>query len=282
MITVIGSVNLDLVARGQTLPTPGETVSGARLARYPGGKGANQALALRRLGAQVRLVACTGEDELAVQALSLLRSDGVDLSRIQTTGHEPTGVALIAVDMHGENQIVVCPGANARLDLTAATCPDITHMMGVLEVPAEALLTAARRASGFIAFNLAPALDVPADLLQTANLLIVNETEEAFYGDKLHQGKARVAVSRGAAGAELLERGKRIAACAPPPVDVVDTTGAGDAFCAALCHSLIERQPPEEALSRAVAAGALACTQPGAQTSLPRMDAVDRLMKTMA
>jgi ribokinase len=279
MITVVGSVNLDFVASGASLPKAGETVTGARLARHPGGKGANQALAARRLGADVRLVAAVGNDDMAEEALKLLRHGGVDLSATQYINGETTGVALIAVSQAGENQIIVCPGANEALDPGDVEGATIEHMMGVLEVPAATLLAAAERATGFVALNLAPAMQVPPALIARANLLIVNETEAAFYGAALHAPGRYVAISLGAAGAELWQDGARIASAAPPPVTVVDTTGAGDTFSAALTVSLIKGKSPEDALTYAVAAGALACTKPGAQPSLPRRAEVEALLK---
>ncbi len=279
MITVVGSVNLDIVAYGKTLPRPGETVTGAKLARHPGGKGANQALAARRLGMEVRLLAAVGNDDMAEEALKLLRSGGVDLAATQYIHGETTGVALIAVSAEGENQIVVCPGANNALDPGDVEGERIEHMMGVLEVPVPVLLAAAQRASGFVALNLAPAMEVPGELLQHANLLIVNETEAGFYGAALHAPGRYVAISLGAAGAELWKDGQKIASARPPEVKVVDTTGAGDTFSAALTVSLIQGTAPEEALRFAVTAGALACTRPGAQPSLPRRSEVEALIK---
>lgn len=279
MITVVGSVNLDIVAYGKTLPRPGETVTGAKLARHPGGKGANQALAARRLGMDVRLLAAVGNDDMAEEALKLLRSGGVDLAATQYINGETTGVALIAVSAEGENQIVVCPGANDALDPGDVEGERIEHMMGVLEVPVPVLLAAAQRAGGFVALNLAPAMEVPGELLQDANLLIVNETEASFYGAALHAPGRYVAISLGAAGAELWKDGQKIASARPPEVKVVDTTGAGDTFSAALTVSLIQGRPAEEALRFAVAAGALACTRPGAQPSLPRRSEVEALIR---
>lgn len=278
MITVIGSINLDIVATGPALPRPGETVGGARLARHPGGKGANQALAARRLGANVQLVGAVGADDMAEEALKLLQAGEVDLANVAHVNGETTGVALIAVDAtSGENLIVVCPGANNVL------CPDdvetlpITDMMGVLEVPVPALLAAAQKATGFVSLNLAPALPVPDELLAEADLISVNETEAEAYGDRLKASAAYVAVSLGAEGAVLYKAGEEIARAAPPRVQVVDTVGAGDTFTAALTVALIEGQSPQEALAFAVTAGALACTRPGAQPSLPHRRDVDAL-----
>jgi len=279
MITVIGSVNLDLVASGAPLPAPGETVTGARLARYPGGKGANQALAAARLGHKVRLVAAVGNDDMAEEALKLLRAGGVDLSATHFLNGETTGVALIAVSPEGENLIVVCPGANNALTAGDVEGETIGHMLGVLEVPVPALIAAAQRATGFVALNLAPALPVPEALLAEADLVVVNETEAAFYGAELHPPGRLVAISLGSAGAELWKSGTRIAAARPPAVQVVDTVGAGDTFFAALSCALIEGRNESAALAFAVAAGAAACTRPGAQPSLPTRAEVEALLK---
>ncbi len=278
MITVVGSVNLDIVAAGETLPRPGETVTGARLARHPGGKGANQALAARRLGADVRLIAAVGNDDMAEEALRLLRAGGVDLSTTQFVEGETTGVALIAVAASGENQIIVCPGANAALDPADTEDESISDMMGVLEVSIGVLMKTVARARGFVALNLAPALSVPDALLKRADLLIVNETEAAFYGEALLVSGGLVAISLGAKGAELWRGGQKIASAAPPEVRVVDTTGAGDTFSAALTVALIEGMAPDAALSFSVAAGALACTKAGAQPSLPYRAEVEALL----
>ena len=278
MITVVGSVNLDLVASGAPLPHPGETVTGARLARYPGGKGANQALAAARLGQKVRLIAAVGNDDMAEEALKLLRAGGVDLSATHFLNGETTGVALIAVSPDGENLIVVCPGANNALTAADSDGETIEHMMGVLEVPVPALLAAARRATGFVALNLAPAMPVPDALLAEADLLVVNEGEAAFYGAALHAPGRYVAISLGADGAELWKGGLQIASAKPPLVRVVDTVGAGDTFCAALTSALVEGMAEDKALAFAVAAGAAACTKPGAQPSLPQRADVEALL----
>ncbi|WP_375208635.1 ribokinase [Hyphomonas jannaschiana] len=278
MITVVGSINLDIVATGPALPRPGETVGGARLARHPGGKGANQALAARRLGAEVLLVGAVGADDMADEALKLLQSGGVDLSQVAHVNGETTGVALIAVDAtSGENLIVVCPGANHVLRPDDVADLPIEHMMGVLEVPVPVLLAAAEKATGFVSLNLAPAMTIPDQLMTMADLLSVNETEAETYGDRLMTCGAMVAVSLGAEGAVLYKDGKEIARAAPPKVQVVDTVGAGDTFTAALTVALIEGKSPQDALAFAVTAGALACTRPGAQPSLPQRRDVDAL-----
>jgi len=276
-ITVVGSVNLDLVATSPRLPTAGETVTGATLARHPGGKGANQALAARRLGAAVRLIGRVGDDAMAEEALALLRAEGVDLGGVGRDPAAATGVALIAVDGSGENQIVVAAGANHAL--TVADLPSVIAdpLIVQLELPIGVVEQAVARAEGFVAANLAPAAAVSFELLTRADLLVVNEGEAAFYGRALDAAR-RVVVTQGARGALLKEGDRVIAQAAPPTVQAVDATGAGDAFVAAITVALLEGRPPEDALRFACAAGALAATRPGAQPSLPDRADVERLL----
>lgn len=266
-IAVLGSINLDLVASAGTLPAPGETVTGAALARHPGGKGANQALAARRLGAEVALYGCVGDDAMGDEALALLAATGVDLSGVVRNPDHPTGVALIAVSAEGENQIVVCSGSNAAV--TAAMDLNADALILQLEVPIPSVVETASRFDGLVVANLAPATPVPETLLARADVIIVNEGEAAAYGPALHQAGGLVALTLGARGAELWQGGERIAAAEPPRIEAVDTTGAGDVFVGALTVALIEGREPEAALRFACAAGALAATRPGAQPSAP-------------
>lgn len=268
-ITVIGSVNLDFVASADKLPAPGETVTGAALARHPGGKGANQALAAARLGAEVVLVGRVGADAMADEALALLEAEGVDLSLVAVDSAVATGVALIAVARDGENQIVVAPGANAAFTPERLTTAAHGALICQLELPAETVARAVAQASGFVCLNLAPAAPLPPETLARADLIVVNETEAAFYGEALHRLPGLIAVTWGARGAGLYRAGELIAAAAPPPVTAIDATGAGDAFVAALTLALLEGQAPPAALAFACTTGGLSATRPGAQPSLP-------------
>jgi ribokinase len=261
-LTVVGSINLDLVARAERLPRPGETVSGATLARYPGGKGANQAVAAARLGADVRLVGAVGPDAAAGEATQELRRARVDLDLQEST--DPTGVALITVDEAGETTIVVAPGANARLEPR----PVDGAVLCQLEIPDETVLAAARQASWFC-LNAAPARSVDVD----PDLLVVNRLEY----ETVSRGKL-VALTLGPEGAVLLENGSEVARAAPPPVNPVDGTAAGDAFTACLVVSHLEGRDWDEALLRACAAGAIAASRPGAQPSLPTATEVDEIL----
>lgn len=277
-IAVLGSVNLDIVATGAKLPSPGETVTNAVLAQHPGGKGANQALAARRLGADVALSARTGKDPNAPLALRLLRESGVELAACRADEAAATGVALIAVAASGENQIVVAPGANATLTPDRMILPKADALIMQLEIPLETVAAAAAAFTGFITLNLAPAAALSPETLARADLIIVNEVEAAFYGAALHAAQGLVAVTYGAKGAALFKGDSKLAEAAPPPIAAVDTTGAGDAFVAALTLALLEDQPLEAALRFACAAGAVTATRAGAQTSLPTRAEVEAIL----
>ncbi|QYF87143.1 ribokinase [Brevundimonas sp. PAMC22021] len=277
-ITVVGSINLDLVARASHLPGAGETVTGATLQRHPGGKGANQALAAEKLGAEVCLIGRVGDDAMAGEALGLMDAIGVDLSGVETDIAAPTGVALIAVDPQGENQIVVAAGANHWV--TPEQLPQRIEgpLIVQLELPIETVEAAVGRATGFVCANLAPAAPVSERLLRRADLIVVNETEAAFYGEGLHRGGGRVVVTKGARGAAMYQRGVEMAWAAAPVVEAMDATGAGDAFVGAITVALLEGMEPVQALRFACAAGAVAATRAGAQPSLPERAEVEVLL----
>jgi ribokinase len=268
-IAVVGSINLDLVARAERLPRPGETLTDATFERIPGGKGANQALAAARLGARVEMHGAVGDDPFADEALALLREGGVDLTGVARVA-EPTGVALILVG-GGENEIVVAPGANRSAEVGDVGGADA--VLCQLEIPVETVAEAARGAR-FFCHNAAPARELPDGLLDEVDLLVVNRYELEAIGD--HDGLT--ALTLGAEGAVLLEGGEEIARAAPPDVDAVDGTAAGDAFTAALLVSLLEGRDRVDALRRACAAGALAASRPGAQPSLPTAREVEDIL----
>jgi ribokinase len=270
-LTVVGSINLDLVTRVSHLPRPGETVSGATLERVPGGKGANQAVAAARLGASVRMVGAVGEDDLAAEALAGLEAANVEL-HVDRRG--TTGVAVILVAEDGENQIAVVPGANATVQPEAVE----GALLCQLEVPIETVVALAERCDGFFCLNAAPARAVPHEVLRRADLVVVNR----FEFDALAEVPRLVALTLGAQGAVLLEEGREVARAVPPRVEAVDGTAAGDAFTGCLVVSLLEQRPREEALRRACAAGALAASRPGAQPSLPTAAEIDSLLAAAA
>jgi ribokinase len=260
-LTVVGSANLDLVAGVERLPRPGETVTDAHLMRAPGGKGANQAVAASRLGADVRFVGAVGEDEFADDALAGLHAAAVELD---VSRRGDTGIALVVVSASGDNQIVVVPGANATVEAVGAG-----NVLCQLEIPVETVEANANAAEWFC-LNAAPAKPVGVE----PDLLVVNRYEHEVNS----RGKL-VAVTLGDEGALLLENGHEVARAAPPRVDAVDGTAAGDAFTACLVVSHLEERDWEEALRRACAAGAIAATRRGAQPSLPTAAEVDAILR---
>ncbi len=262
-LTVIGSINLDLVARVERLPRPGETLAGGDFERFPGGKGANQAVAAAKLGTRVKMIGAVGADVFADEALGGLRHAGVEL---QLQSEDLTGVALILVSDDGENQIVVIPGANARVRPQSPG----GNVLAQMEVPDEVVLAAAQGAD-FFALNASPAhpIDIEPDLL------IVNQFEH----EVVSRGKL-VAVTYGAEGAALFENGVEVARATPPHVTAVDGTAAGDSFAACLVVSLLEGRPRAEALRRACAAGAIAASRRGAQPSLPTATEIEAILES--
>jgi ribokinase len=285
-VAVVGSLNMDLVIRVPELPGPGETVSGGDLFRNPGGKGANQAVAAARLGRRVAMVGCVGDDDAGRALLASLEADGVDRSRVRVVDGVPSGTAFITVSEDGENQIVVSPGANARLtegDVAAAEAALRAARVTLLqlEVPLEAVAAAARTAGGRVVLNPAPVRDLPDELLGLLDVLVPNRVELAqLAGGPVPQtvdeavrlaGRlpARaVVVTLGADGALVVEDGQ--AGHVPAvPVRPVDTTAAGDAFCAGLADALAGGAGLRDAARRAVRVAAAACLRQGAQASLP-------------
>lgn len=269
LLTVVGSVNLDLVTRAKRLPRPGETVTNASFARYPGGKGANQAVAAARLGAEVTFVGCVGSDPFAEEALAGLREAHVDL-RVEAV-EAPTGVASILVDEDGENVIVVAPGANR--EVTAPLLEGDEIVLCQLEIPVETVIGCAEAAGSFW-LNAAPAVPIAASLLERTDVVVANRYELA----ELPATPALAVVTLGEEGAVLLEDGREIARARPPKVEVVDGTAAGDAFVGCLVVSRLEGRPWDEALERSCVAGALAASRAGAQPSLPVAAEIDEIL----
>ncbi|MFZ2102556.1 MAG: ribokinase [Oricola sp.] len=290
MIVVPGSINLDLIARVERLPAPGETVRGPSFVTAPGGKGANQALAARRAGSQVAMVGAVGADAQADGALLLLREGGVDLSRVKTLSGASTGVALIMVDdAKGENIIAVIAGANGEVtaaEVTAAPLEAGDIVLLQMEIPAgavEATLAHARACGAISILNTAPyTTDAPA-LAEMADIVVTNETEFDLLAQALLlQGQDRrermaafvastgrsLVVTLGADGAMATTPEGTFRAAAPK-IDPVDTVGAGDTFCGYLAAALEEGTDWPAALDLAVRAGAAACLKPGAQPAIP-------------
>jgi ribokinase len=299
MITVLGSINMDLIANVSRLPKPGETVAGNHFVTAPGGKGANQALAARRAGATVAMAGACGEDEFAVPALTYLRYDGVNLDRVKSAS-TATGVALIFVSGDGENVIAIVAGANATV-----TAEDARHavaamnrgdiLMQQMEIPPEAIeagLKAAKEKGVLSIINIAPLTADAPRLAKLADIVIANETEfELFAGTNGLSDQAREAemlkinrdsrqtiiVTLGADGVVAARDGKIVRATSLK-IDPVDTVGAGDTFCGYLAAGLDRKLAFDVALQRAAVAGSLACTKPGAQPSTPLATDVDAHM----
>ena len=277
MIAVVGSINLDIVVEVERHPAPGETVLGGDRLELPGGKGANQAVAAARLGAQVAFVGRVGDDDAGRRLRDGLASDGVDVSHVTVDADAPTGMALIAVDRAGENTIVVSSGANARVSaadveaarevLAGAAVTLVQH-----EVPEDAV-AAAIALGRRVVLNPAPARPIVAPV----DVLIPNRGElEALAGrggDPVELARSldsarAVVVTLGNEGAAVIE-GSRVERIPAPRVEVVDTTGAGDAFCGALAQALDAGADLVEAARRAVGAAAESVTKPGAQGGFP-------------
>lgn len=295
MITVFGSINVDLVCRTARLPRPGETVPGSDYVLIPGGKGANQALAARRAGAAVRMVGAVGADDMAAIALDELKREGVDLSAVVTRG-AATGMAIITVDDEAENTIVLSPGANARLtaaDLAAGAMGAGDALLLQMEVPVAESLAAARaaRAAGArVLLSIAPFLPVAREVLAEVDMILLNETEAGdlarHLGLSVGAGGAETVAGLAAAlertviatlGAEgaVAAAGGEILRVAALKIVPVDTTGAGDTFAGVLAALLDEGADLATALAHAAAAGSLSCTKAGAQPSFPRRAAIE-------
>ena len=292
MVVVFGSINLDLVARVPRFAQPGETLAAESFAMHPGGKGANQAVAAARAGSRVTLVGAVGRDAFAAPALADVRASGVDVSAVRAVAG-PTGVALVEVAASGENRILIIAGANALVeanDVSADWLRPSTVVVLQQEIPATAnltLATRARAAGARVVLNAAPERDVDPALLDLAGIVVVNESEmhalaaasglpaepAAFAAGLVRRHGGVAVVTLGARGAIAAgpEAGYALRA---PPVAVVDTTGAGDAFVGALAATIDRGRALPTALAWGVAAGSLACERAGAQPSLPYAAAI--------
>jgi len=300
MITVIGSINLDLIGKVGRLPAPGETVPGERFDTAPGGKGANQALAARRAGAAVRMIGAVGKDAFGGEATVMLAEAGVDLSMVKQAD-AATGVALILVGGDGENMIAVIPGANGTV------LPEVVEATGLQrgeiallqhEIPlqtVEAALDAARKAGAVSVLNTAPFRAEAAAFLGKADYVVANETEFDLYARALSLGggnrEARMrdfAARTGRAiivtlGSEGVMAAKGTETFHVPAMKItpVDTVGAGDTFCGYLAQGLEAGLSLQEAIRRAGVAGSLACLKPGAQPSIPLAEEVEEALRSL-
>ena len=297
MITIFGSINLDLIGGVDRLPRPGETVPGSAFDVAPGGKGANQALAAARAGARVAMIGAVGSDGFSEPALELLHAGGVDLSRVRKV-EGTTGVALILVEAGGENVIAVIPGANATMgERDSATLAfskgDVLLVQLEVPVPAvEAAVRRAREADARVVLNFAPFREDALALIPHATHLVVNESECDLVAralglavGSLEQQATVIArhyamtviVTLGKDGV-LAVAGGRTETAPALKVDAIDTVGAGDTFCGYFAAALAEDMPLAKALTFAAAAGSLACTKAGAQPAIPMRSEVERVL----
>lgn len=298
-VLVGGAINTDLVARVRRAPESGETVTGSDFQIFGGGKGANQALAAARSGAPTSMLGGLGQDDFGRQRRADLEADGIATAGIVAASDRASGVALITVEETGQNRIAYVPGATLAVRPEDATrCfwdSGATLVLTTLELPMDTLLSlysAAIQARARIVLNATPEPELGRELMTRADVLIVNEPESLALLGIAHasgdrdwwnvaetlrgRGARDVIITLGAQGAiASTERGRFSAT--PPPVTVVDTTGAGDAFCGALCARLGRGELLGAALAAGVAAGTLACTMEGAQRSMPRRVDVDAL-----
>lgn len=288
-VLVAGSANLDFVVRATHVPAPGETVLGRTFETFPGGKGANQAVACARAGgAPTRMLLALGEDAFSEPIEASLRAAGVTLEIVRVQDHA-TGVAFVCLSDSAENAITVAPGANGLLRPEhLPSLSGVSHLLLQLETPVasvEAWAAAAHAAGVTVVLNAAPARVLSKSLLDVVDILIVNEGElevlSGVHGDIAAAiavlAVANVVVTLGMRGCCARIGGEWMVQRAFA-VHAIDTTGAGDTFCGTLVAELSREMPVAQALRRACAASALACTRLGAQTGVPRRDEVDRLL----
>ena len=293
-VCVVGSINMDLVVRSPRLPAAGETVIGAAFQQHPGGKGANQAVAAARLGAEVSFVSAVGDDANGGLMLDALASEQVSLEYVETRNGLTTGVALITTDSAGENTIVVASGANAevspqQVDRCADAIRDAAVTLAVLEVPVETVSRAAElsaEAGRPFILNAAPAKHLPKSLLSRVGVLICNQVEAAVLSDHtgadlgtvaralLALGPKSVIMTLGAGGALIDDHDKGMRRIPALAVQPIDTVGAGDCFCGALAARLAAGESLEEAARFACVAAGLATERAGAIPGMPSLDEV--------
>ncbi|WP_416900779.1 ribokinase [Micromonospora echinospora] len=289
-VVVVGSANMDLVGTAPALPRVGETVLGTDFVMVPGGKGANQAIAAARAGASGAFLGAIGSDSFGVTLRARITAAGVDTSQLRVT-YGSSGVALVMVNAVGENLILVTPGANASLtgltDAELAAVRDADVMVAQLEIPVETVTeaaVAARSAGTRVVLNAAPARQVPAELLDLVDMLVVNEVEAAALTGRGREAPEalldlvpRAVLTLGADGAWYVDRDGTAVHVPAVEVDVVDSTAAGDAFTAALAVAWGEGRDLLDAVRWAAAAGAACTRRLGASVALPHRAEIDEL-----
>lgn len=278
-VLVLGSINMDCVAQVERHPLPGETLLGKDLNYFPGGKGANQAVAAQRAGATTKMIGRVGSDGFADFMLNFLQDEKVDISHIQRQ-EGATGTAFIAVDAHGENSIIVIPGANADVntkDFTAISINTDDILICQNEIPLITITSAFRsmkKARGKIIYNPAPALSASKETLSLADIIVVNENEYIFYKEQLDDTSQIIIQTLGANGVKVTGPDTDFIIHGHN-VNVVDTTGAGDCFTGALAAALSQKKSLEEAVQFANKAASLAVQKQGAGTGMPYLHEIE-------
>jgi ribokinase len=294
-VTIVGGINMDVVAISARLPLPGETISGKDLRYFPGGKGANQAVAAARAGASVTLIGRVGDDAFSGQLLEFLGQQGVNLDGVTTTPGTPTGTALIVVDHAGENMIVVVPGANGEVtpgDVTREQIRKGDVLVSQFEIPQATVIDffeAGRSAGASTLLNPAPAMSCSPELLQLTDVLVLNERELAYFAEKSIEpttstdeivriakdlrvkSEQVIVVTLGARGVVAIVNERRVEVPGHP-VSAIDTTGAGDCFVGNLAAALADGKTLERAVRLANAAASLCVQRMGAGVSMPFID----------
>jgi ribokinase len=275
-IAVVGSINADLVVQMPKLPGRGETVSSAEPAWFPGGKGANQAVAAARMGGNVSMFGAVGDDEPGQMCLAALMQSGVNVDSVVKVS-SPTSTALVMVEYSGENQIVVADGANQHASFDSAQVTSADAVIVQFEIPESVIAEVGKAAKGIFCVNAAPVREISAELADLIDVLIVNEHEFVQLG-KPNSGL--VIVTAGAKEVVAYQNGEAVAKSQPPKVEALDTVGAGDTFVGAFVVAYASGKSVAESLDLACAASALSTLKLGAQSGMPTLNEVDKFLTT--
>jgi ribokinase len=275
-IAVVGSINADLVVQMPSLPGRGETVRSSEPLWFPGGKGANQAVAAARMGGQVTMYGAVGQDAPGEMCLVSLLDSGVDISTIAKVS-SATSTALVMVEHSGENQIVVTDGANQHVAFDQAAVAQADAVIVQFEIPEEVLIQAGKASTGIFCVNAAPVREMSNELAALIDVLIVNEIE---FAQLTKPSSGLVIVTAGANEVIAYQDGEIVAKCTPPKVEAIDTVGAGDTFVGAFIVAFASGADVSTSLSRACAASALSTLKLGAQSGMPTAAQVDDFLQT--
>jgi ribokinase len=275
-IAVVGSINADLVVQMAKLPDRGETVSSAEPSWFPGGKGANQAVAAARMGASVAMFGAVGADEPGQMCLAALTQSGVNVDSVLKVS-TPTSTALVMVEHTGENQIVVADGANRHASFDAEQISSADAVIVQFEIPESVIISVGKAATGIFCVNAAPVREISDELSELIDVLIVNELEFAQLGIP---NFGLVIVTAGANTVTAYQGGEVVAQAQPPKVEALDTVGAGDTFVGAFMVAFASGRSVADSLERACAASALSTLKLGAQSGMPTSTEVDEFMQS--